>query len=156
MLAAVIGSFFYVKYSVDQSNADLAVKMADAARMKTAEEKNLESRILTVRQQLRDFSTVIEARKLAANFFEKFEELVFPDVYFTKCGLNLENAGVSLTGHADNFEALGRQVLAFQSATGVFDKVVLSGASVGEKGGVDFNLGITVGQSMVAMNQGKE
>ncbi|MCU0652908.1 MAG: hypothetical protein MUD10_01490, partial [Candidatus Pacebacteria bacterium] len=81
LLAAAIGSFFYFQYSVGQRIAKRDELKIEASKSKTAEQKNLENRIMTVRQQLRDFSAALNERKLGTMFFSKFETLVFPEVF---------------------------------------------------------------------------
>jgi len=152
LLAAVIGGFFYLQYLAGQKDVELANASAAVAKAKTVEQKNLEDSIAVARQQLSDFSAVISQRKISVNFLEKFEDLVFSEVYFTRCNLDLTGLKVSFSGHASSFEVLGWQIAAFESAADVFDKVNLGKVAISEEGGIDFDLEIVIKQSMVALN----
>ncbi len=151
LLATVIGSFFYLRYQVGQSNAKLADISAQAAKTKTAEQKKLESRILTAQQQMRDFAAILNARKMSSDFFDKFESLVFPDVYFSACSLDIDSMTASLAGHAVNFEALGRQMAVFEGAADMVSRINLVKADAIDSGGVDFNIDITMKQQAAAV-----
>ena len=150
LIAAVVGSFFYLRYQVNQSNEKLADISAEAAKTKTAEQKELENRILTVQQQLRDFAAILDARKMSFNFFNNFESLVFPDIYFTTCSLDLDGMTASLAGHAASFESLGRQMAAFEGASDLVARANLGKASGVDTGGVDFDLDITMKPQVAA------
>lgn len=149
LLAGAIGSFFYLQYLTGQKNAELATISAEAAKTKTAEQKNIENRILTVRQQMRDFSDMIDTRKYGTKFFEMFESLVFPNVYFTKCSLDIDNLKVGVSGHTDSFESLGQQLASFEAANDVFEKITLGKVGISQGGGIDFDLEMRLKPTMV-------
>jgi len=150
LLAAMVGAFFYFRYLVVQSNDELAEISAQAAKTKTEEQKNLEDRVLLTQQKLVDFSKKIGSRQSSATFFDNFEALVLPEVYFSSCDLDLQNMTASLSGHADTFQGLGQQISMFRSAGNFFDSVDLIKVAISEDGGIDFEANINIKPEMTA------
>lgn len=140
LLAAVIGAFFYLGYSIDRKNEEANEISAQAALAKSKDEKALETKIFLAQQKLSDFSGLIAERKTGAGFFGKFETLVLPEIYFSECKLDLKQMTAGLTGHAKSFQSLGQQILAFENSQDTVASVKLGKVEINSEGGIDFEV----------------
>jgi len=150
LLALMIGAFFYSRYLVDQSNAELAELSLQASKAKTEEQKKLESRVLMTQQKLSDFSKKLEKRRSSAVFFSNLEALVLPEIYFSSLDLDLQKMTADVFGRADTLQALGQQISMLRSATNLLERVDLIKVTIAEGGGVDFQARIGLGPEMAA------
>jgi hypothetical protein len=150
LLAAMVGAFFYFRYLIVQASDELASVSIEAAKTKTDAQKKLEDRVLSTQQELTDFSQKLNNRKSSIEFFSNFEALVLPQVYFDNCEIDMGGLSAKLSGHADSFQTLGQQIAMFQSANNILSGVDLQRATIGDDGGIDFAVGITVNPGMVA------
>ena len=149
LLAATIGSFFYVRHLAEQSVAELADLSAQVAKDKTAEQKQLENRVIAAQRKLGDFSKIALGRKSAVNFFSKLEELTTGSVYFSKCELDFTKMTSNLSGHGQSFQDVGRQIIKFGSAGDAFNGIYLGKTAIGGAGGVDFETDIVLNPELV-------
>ncbi|MFZ3073849.1 MAG: hypothetical protein WA093_01820 [Minisyncoccales bacterium] len=148
LLAAVVGGFFYLGHLITQKEGELAEASVQAARIKTEEQKKLEDRILLVRQKLDDFSKILADRKISTGFFNKLESAVLPEVYFSDCKLDLDKMTAGLSGHADNFQALGQQMMLFENSKNNIKKANLGKVDINKEGGIDFDVSFEVASGM--------
>jgi len=150
LLAATVGAFFYLQNLNRQANDELAAVSAQAAKTKTEEQKNLEARVLSAQRKLEDFSKKLDERRAGTEFFNNFEALVLPEVYFSECNADMKQLKIKLTGHAKTFQSLGQQVSMFYSANNILENIDLEKVSINEDGGIDFSLNAGIKQEMVA------
>ncbi|MFA6376197.1 MAG: hypothetical protein WCX69_02225 [Candidatus Paceibacterota bacterium] len=150
LLALMVGAFFYSRYLVDQSNAELAELSLQASKTKTEEQKKLEDRVLMTQQKLSDFSKKLENRQSSAVFFGNLETLILPEIYFSLLDLDLQKSTADITGRADTLQALGQQISMFRSASNLLERVDLTKVTIVEGGGVDFQARIGLGPEMAA------
>jgi hypothetical protein len=137
-LAATVGTFFYLQYSVTKSTDELASLTIEATKGKTPDQKELESNVLRVQQELKDFSKMLAAQKASSQLFTKLENMVVSGVYFTKCDINSGTMMASISGHALSFEILGQQISKFESSDEVLGDVTIGNVTIDEDGGVSF------------------
>jgi hypothetical protein len=150
LVAATVGAFFYVRYSITQKNDEFDQITAQAAKARTNQQKSLEKRFLLSRQKLSDFSKKMADRRSSAEFFDNFEGLVLPEIYFSGCEADFEREAAKITGHAKTFLALGQQIAVFRSAEKIVDKVDLNKVEINDKGQIDFEAVIGIGSEMTA------
>ena len=139
-LAATVGTFFYLQYSVSKSNDEFASLSAEAAKTKTADQKKLEESILRTQQELKDFSKAVSASKATSELFTKIEGMVVFGVYFTKCDLDSANMIATIAGHAKNFETMSQQISEFESKGEILGSVSIGNVAISEDGGIDFDV----------------
>lgn len=150
LLAAVVGVFFYLGYSITQKEGELAQASAEVVKAKTGEQKQMEDRVFKARQSLGDFSKIMAERKTSAGFFGKFETLVLPEVYFFRCDLDLKKMTASLSGNAKTFQALGQQISLLEQSKDAIKGVNLGKVGINDEEGIDFGVSIDIGPDMVS------
>lgn len=106
---------------------------------KTEAEKNLSQRVLTYQQKIKDIAPLLKEHKKLNNFFALLENLVHPQVFFTKFSFNAKAASVNLEGEAENFQALSQQQEFFEKNPSV-QKVQFDKAFLTEGGKVKFGV----------------
>lgn len=153
IVAAVIGTFFYLQYAVSDKNAEYESLSIDATMNKTAGQKKIENQVLITQQRLNDFSSLIDGHKRITAFFTGLESVMHPDVFFTGCFLKTKQSAVELSGRAKTFEALGQQVSMLLSAQNLISDAKIEKIGIDEQGNVDFDLLINVEPQALAFNR---
>lgn len=110
----------------------------------TVQEKAEEGKIFLYQKKINDFSRLLNLHQSNLKFFVFLESLTHPRVFFSKADLGIREGKVSLSGAAQNFEALGQQVYIFQES-GL--NVDLTKVSIGEKGEINFALEVAFDQA---------
>jgi hypothetical protein len=149
LLAATVGSFFYVRYLAVQSGAELAGFLEQAAKTKTDEQKRLEAGVLAAQRKIGDYSKVVAERKSAVNFFGGIERLITRNVYFSSCNLDLDKMAANWSGHGRSFQDVGRQIMKFGAAADILEGAYLGKVTESDAGGVDFDANIILKPEMV-------
>lgn len=148
LLIFVFISYFLVSQSIktsqkamEQIDAELATEVSKSAALK--------SEILTYQKKINDFSGVINGHPEASNIFDLVERQCHPRVWFSDFDLDIKQGKFSLSGQAQNFQALGQQMLIFR------DQDIITSASldsiVMEKGGrIGFKVSLSLNPSIFA------
>jgi hypothetical protein len=142
MIAAILGYFILnniFKKTIQTFN-DLDEKLA---KLKTPEELNLEKEVLNYSKKIKDFSILINNHLAVSNSFNLLEKLTHPRVWFFDIEVNSKDAKISLSGEAEDFPALGQQLLIFKKEKRI-QNVELSKVSLAEGGRIKFELNLSL------------
>ena len=130
-------SFFYLKISSKQMSEDLEEKKQ--ALIKTSSEKALEEEALLYEHRIDSFGRLLSKHDKPLNVFLFLEEVCHPSVKFSDFQFDSIGGKVSLDGQANDFTAIGQQLLILKERTEL-KKINLSGISTDEEGKVTFSL----------------
>ena len=141
LIVFILGSaaLFLFQKNMNQTLQNLKTQIAAKG---TPEELALEKTTLLAQKKINDFSDLINFHKSNSKFFTALESITHPKVFFSKEDLRISQGMVSLSGIAENFEALGQQFLIFKNEDYIKD-VTLSKAVIGEGGKIDFSFDIS-------------
>lgn len=139
---AIISGFiiFYLEARAKNNLQDLEDRIAAVG---TRGEKAAEKEIFVIGRKIDDFSVLLPRYKKPASFFNFFEEISHPKVWFSELELSLGNDQVQISGHAQNFQILGQQMLIFQNS-GMITNTDLSDIAIGKDGSVDFEFKLSL------------
>jgi len=126
----------FLSQSLQKELADLKTAIA---QKESKEAKLLEQRILNTKEKIDTFFTLFSSYKKSTALFNFLKENCHKKVFFSKVDLNVPENKLLLSGRAESFRALQEQMLIFQKEALVKD-ALLTDISIGEEGGVDFNL----------------
>ena len=141
LLIAVIISLFLLANFQKESESylkSLKERLDEEGAPKVAA---LEEKILGYKKKIEDFSSLFENHILNTKFFDFIESKVHPQVYFSEVNLDSKNSSLILYGVTDSFLSLGQQLSVFRKEE-LIKELVLPNISIGEKGGIEFNLTI--------------
>ena len=110
---------------------------------KTSEIKSVEGKVLRYQKEIEDFSILFSDHKYISKFFDYFESICHPKIWFSDFNLDTKNLTVGLTGRAENFKILGQQTLFLRTKKEIknFD---LSNIGLTSDGKVEFNLRLSL------------
>jgi len=140
LLLILFISYFYFSESSKKIFQDIQEK--ERALLKTPSERLLEKELLAYESKISTFGRLLSGHQETLNVFSFLEQVCHPKVWFNKFDFNSSSKTVDVSGEAENFIALGQQLLILKEAE-LLKKVNLSGISIGEEGGVDFSLQLT-------------
>lgn len=106
------------------------------------EDKIIESSVFNYETKIKEFGGLWTSRQMVSRFFNNFEGLVHPKVWFSSLLLNPVEIEASVSGKTLNFETLEQQLIFLRSKNDLVDGFNLSNIALGDEGTVDFELTI--------------
>ena len=146
LLIFVFISYFLLFQSIKASEAtetDLDAKIA----AEEAKSSPLRDEILTYQKKIKDFSVVINGHLEASNAFGFIESKCHPDVWFSNFSLKTEAGDIALSGEAQNFQALGQQMIIFRDEP-MITKSNLGSITMGKGGSIGFSVTLSLDPSV--------
>lgn len=143
LILAVFLSYFILDNYIKNASQDLKDLEGTISQEKTSAETTLEKEVFGYQKKITDFSQLIKTHFFTSNVFTFLEKASHPQVWFVQFNLDSEKKRAVLAGQADNFQALGQQLLILKEKPEIqnFD---LSNISIGKKGKVDFALELSL------------
>ena len=148
LLLLSIGAYFVLGYFIKKSELTLQDLEETLAREKTEEETILEKEVFGYEKKVEDFSTLIGQHTYASKFFNFFENLCHPRVWFSKISLDITNHKFIVSGKTDTFLILHQQLLIFQQEE-LIEETILTNLSVEKEGLVNFTFDLTFNSIIV-------
>lgn len=142
LLIISIISFFVLNRFLETAKAELQNLEETLDRERTPEEAALEKRVFDYQKKMEDFTTLKDLHLYPSKFFDFFQDLCHPQVWFSKFNLNLRNYDLTISGQTDTFSTLGQQLLIFQEREEI-QEVNLSQLKISKIGKVDFTLSLS-------------
>ena len=131
------GLLFY-KNSLDKK---LESTKQQTESLSERENKEIQTKILALEKNLKNVKNLLSQHIYSSKLFDLLEKLTLPQVRWTDFNLKIESGLLSLKGQANNYSTLAKQILIFQEEPS-FKEVNTSGISLGQLGGVKFNMEI--------------
>ncbi len=110
----------------------------------TPEEKAYEKLVFDNKQQVDDFTTIINDHKISSNVFNFIESNTLPSVWFFSFNMSETNNELRLAGEAENMEMLSRQFKIFETSTDYIKNISVLNSQVAPSGRPNFTLSITL------------
>ena len=142
MLVGVAATYFLFGYIIEKNNKVLEEKKNTLNQLKTAEIKELETRIFAYQKKIDDFSSLLDQHKASSGFLTFLEEITHPKVWFSGFNLDVQKAEVKLTGETDKI-SLGQQLIIFENNRKII-KSDLSGMTPKEGETVSFDISLSL------------
>jgi Tfp pilus assembly protein PilN len=111
----------------------------EIAKKESAEGKRDEAKVLLIQKQINDFIFLLNSRYSNSRFFDSFQKIVHPKVYFDRIDLKIENGIASLSGLTESPLTLSQQLFAFRRS-GYFKKIDLKRISISNEGKYQFEI----------------
>lgn len=145
LLCLIAVFVFYFWFGLKNSAKRETVEEVKSERtaLFTQEEKTSEQELLQTRQKINDFAKLITVHKFPSSFFETLEGFVHPKIQILNLTLNPEILTANLSGRAQSISVVGEQLVILQQNQ-LVEKVILTGPSLDEEGGVNFGLILTL------------
>lgn len=133
--------------SLQKSNQE--IDAAVSALQKQIRKSGLEQGISDVEKTTNDFQAVFAKHKIASNVFGFLREICHKKVQIEKIDVNTADSSANLVCQTENLRDLGEQALILSDNPQV-KKFEVSGVSINEKGGVDFNVNLSFDPQIIA------
>jgi Tfp pilus assembly protein PilN len=146
LLIFTLISYFSLNHFLETSQKTLA-DLETTLSEEISEKAVLKNEILTYQKKIKDFSRLINAHLKTSNIFDFMEEQCHPEVWFNEFSLDTEAGKVLLAGEAQNFEALGQQMLILRDEK-LIKSIDLGGVSLKKEGKINFNLSLSFDPSI--------
>lgn len=112
------------------------------SKMGTRQDRIIENKVFDSEIKVKKYQALSAGRRKTSQFFDNFEGLIHPRVWFSSFGFNPDKISASVSGKTINFEILEQQLLFLKSKSDLVEGFDLSKIAFGKDGGVDFNLTI--------------
>lgn len=99
-------------------------------------------KFLNYQKKFKDFRIIIKEQNFGSNFFEFFEDLIHPKVWFSDFSFDLKAKKVSLTGQAEDFTVVGEQIYIFKREPKIKEVKIFNAFRIEEK--ISFKLELQI------------
>lgn len=147
LILGVISGYFVLNYFLKIAEEEIENLDKILTEEKTEEEIALEKKVFGYQEKIKNFSQLINARKLSLNFFDFLEKNCHPQVWLTQVSLTSDKSQAQIAGKAESFVALGQQLQIFKNEP-LIKKIVLSNVFIGGEGKIEFSFDISLGPRM--------
>lgn len=133
----------YLIFSIKNFSQKENIKELNAAleSVGTDQQKNFEKEVSSYQKKVNEFALLLKNRKFVSAVFSFMEQQTFFNVWFDKFSMNRKDAGLDLSGEADNMAAFSRQLAAFEKNEYI-KKVTVLNSKLGTSGTIQFNLSL--------------
>jgi len=138
---SIVG-FFVLNNFLKNTKKEFETLEITLAKEIAPEKLTLKREVLSYQEKIDNFSFLIDQQKKNSKFFEAFEKIIHPQVWFSEFSLDSKEKTVTLSGHAQNFEALGQQLLIIKNEYDWIKNFSLKAISINKEGKIDFNLNL--------------
>ena len=112
----------------------------DIAQVGTKQDRAIEEKVFDYEKKIKNLAILLAARLQSAVFFDNFEKLIHPKVWFSSFELDASQMRATVSGKADDFKMLEQQLVFIQSKSDFIKATSLSDLTIGDEGGADFNI----------------
>lgn len=114
--------------------------------------QDTQAQVGDIQKRLSDFSFILKAHQYPSYFFDFVRSFCHKKVQYTEVSLDTKTAQANLVGSADNFQALGEQLLILNENPNVLSSEV-TGINLQKEGKVSFNLSLKFAPGILLQNQ---
>ncbi len=138
LVAVFLGGYLYLEKLIRQMSQELQERNLSVVPL-DENIKGKEGELFPVKQKIDDFGELLSSHKKPLKVFGFLEKICLPGIWFSSFDFNLEKGELTLSAQGDSFVTVEQQVLILKQEP-LVKEVSLSGLSMREEGGVDFNL----------------
>lgn len=142
ILLLSVFTYFILDFFIQKAEDTSQALEETLTQQKTPQQKSLETKVLGYREKIGDFESLINSHAYSSKFFEFFQRLSHPQIWFSTITLNLKNHDLMIEGLSDSFSVVGQQLIIFQQEN-LIKKVNLSNLSIGKEGKVEFTFNLS-------------
>jgi len=140
---AVVSSYLYFEITARGLSKKIEERKEALSEIPSPEQKALEEDLLLKEAKINIYGNLLSSHEKSDNVFNFLESICHPKVWFSEFNFNSDEKTVSIKGTAENFTAMAQQMFIFRSQE-LLKSITLSELSLGEEGGVDFSLQVTL------------
>lgn len=133
------GLLFY-KNSIDKK---IESTKQEIESLSVQENKEIQTKIIDLEKNLKNVKNLLSQHIYSSKLLALLEKLTLLQVRWTDFNLKIESGLLSLKGQANNYSTLAKQILIFTQEPS-FKEIKTSGISLGQLGGVKFNMEINL------------
>lgn len=141
LLIASPFAYFTLDYFLKKTETNLQTLEETLAEQKMPQEIALENRVFDYQKKIEDFSWLINQHLYSSKFFDFFQKICHPKIWFSQISLDLKEYQLVVSGEAETFLVLGQQLQIFKQEN-LIKSVNLARISMGREGGVDFSFNL--------------
>lgn len=139
-LLILVGLFFLFSHQASTLKTKTAALQADIIALESNQaNKEAEASVSQTAKRMNDFAVILSEHNFPSQFFDLVKKICHPEVQFLSVNLTAKDSHASLSGIADNFQALGEQLLALSQEANIQNPEV-SGIALTKEGKVNFDL----------------
>lgn len=149
---SIVG-FFILNHFLEEAQKERSTLEVTIKERLTPEKLKIKEEVFSYQRKINDFSFLINQQTEISKFFNAFEKIVHPYVWFSMFDIILRNGEgvVTLSGRAQNFEVLGQQLLIIQNnilqqeqQDRWIKSTILEKIAIAEDGKIDFDLSLSL------------
>ncbi|MBI2626167.1 MAG: hypothetical protein HYW69_01065 [Candidatus Nealsonbacteria bacterium] len=143
LLSAILGYVILIRAEAVALSAQQDLEAA-IAKVGTKDDRETETKVRNYEKAIKDLASLTGGSAKPSQFFNNFENLVHPKVWFSSFELDAALRQAAIKGNTVDFQTLEQQLVFLQSKTDLIEALELSDIGLREDGGVEFSLNLTL------------
>ncbi|MDO8559239.1 MAG: hypothetical protein Q7R84_02800 [bacterium] len=141
LLSAIFGYVILIRM---ESATLLKIEDSEASIIKVGvrEDRKMEGKVFDFRDRIRDYKDLSAKRNNSVEFFNNFEKLIHPKVWFSSFDFNPAEIQAVVSGKTADFKSMEQQLIFLKKQKDLIKGFDLSKITLGKGGEVDFGLTI--------------
>jgi uncharacterized protein YxeA len=149
ILVIVLIIFLVQKFSIIPNNEEEKINLRTQIAVQGSEEQVAQKEeVLAAEQKIKTFQTIYQSSPVFDDFFDNFEEWIYPRVYFTSFALDASTAQLELTGETDTLQSLMQQMIIFDEQENIVNYAVSNIEASEDTTEVSFDVALSVNPSL--------
>jgi hypothetical protein len=150
LLALSAAAYFVLDDFSKKNKIEIASLEASLNVFNSEENILLEKEVLAGKTRIDNFSRLITEHLNTSKVFGIIEGATHPKVWFKGFSFDSREGRITVSGEADNFEALGQQIIILENKENIIQADV-SSISVNKEGRIGFGLSISIPPDILKM-----
>lgn len=142
LLLAIISGYAILVRSEASISSKIEDLEASIIKIGTREDRESERMVFESESKIKNFKDLWLKRRSFLEFFDDFEKIVHPQVWFFSFDLDASEYSLALSGKTANFKSLEQQLIFLKSQKDFIESFDLSEVKLEKDGGVGFSLNI--------------
>lgn len=143
LLSLILGYVYLIRVEAAALSAKQDLE-GEIAKVGNREDREIETKVRNYERKIKDLADLTGASPKLPQFFNNFEKLVHPSVWFSSFNLDVAGKQAVADGHTASFQTLEQQLNFLRSRTDFIELLELSSIGIGEDGGADFAINLTL------------
>lgn len=143
LLSVILGYVILIRIETTSLSTTQDLEF-EIAKVGTKDDKEAETEVRNYERKIKDLTSFMGGSIKLSRFFNNFEDLVHPQVWFSSFQLDTTLRQVVVQGKTVDFQILEQQLLFLRSKTDLIEVLELSDVGLGKDGGVEFSLNLTL------------
>ncbi len=148
LLVALVLCYIIFSYKISGASQHIIELDKKLLVYASDEQKASEKEVFDYKKKIDDFAVIIDSHRISSNIFSFIEEKTLPNVWFNIFNFSEGKKEISLSGEAENMEALSNQIKAFEASKNYVKSINVLTSQATAEGKARFTLNLSLNSAI--------